>query len=53
MEQQVLRRITANAALGKNDQVRLHLITSAIGVGDDFFGIAGDIADREVKLGER
>ncbi len=53
MEQQVLRRITANAELGKNDQVRLHLITSAIGVGDDFFGIAGDIADREVKLGER
>jgi len=51
MEQQVLRRIAAHAELRKDNKVRLHLIASAVGVVNDFFGIAGDIADREVELG--
>jgi hypothetical protein len=53
VKQQVLGRVTANTEFGKNHDVRLQLVTSAVRVGNYFCGVADDIADGEVDLGER
>ncbi len=49
---QVLRRIAAEGQFGKDDQVGLEAIDGLAGPVDDPGGVAFDVADGEVELGE-
>ena len=53
MKEEILGGIAANAELGKNDEVGLLLVVCLLAVVENPAGVAGDVADHEVDLGQR
>ncbi len=52
MQQQVFRRITAQAQLGRQQQRRA-LLSGALGICENFCSITGKVAERAIDLGDR
>jgi hypothetical protein len=53
VEQEIFRRITADAELGKNNQLGAELAPGATRILNYFPGIAGNITDRKINLSQR
>ena len=51
MEKQVLWRIATDTELGKDNEIRQHLVACTFGNGDYFRRIAGDVTHDQIGLG--
>ena len=52
MKQEIFRWITANAEFRKDDQIGGELSPGAVRECYDFLGVAGDITNRKIYLGQ-
>ena len=50
-QQQILWRIAGNGQFGEYDHISPQPVAGFNSGGDDFIGIAGNIADQKIKLG--
>ena len=52
MEQEVFGRVSANTQFREYNQLGAHVISGAGCVFNDLLCVAGDIADRQINLGQ-